>query len=455
MKNHPTLNAFLFGVFLASLCQQGNATPYQFDSDAIPQSPGSQSSTQLPEGLTSAPTGSIWTQDTLTGNWGGWRNKISEAGLSLSGNYQAEVFGNPVGGMKQGAISDGAFNFIANLDLERITHGFWQDAAIQANALYIYGPGLSGNYVGDFSNTSNISGPQSVRLQELWFQQLLWRERASVRMGMLAADTEFFTSTSSALFLNGTFGAFNLIGQNYPNSPVYPLSRPGVRVFIQPTSKFFVRAAVFGMDSNLDPSGNDLHGTDFKINGSLWMAEAGYLVNQSPNDRGLQGTYKIGTFLQNGFTTWQSQANEALGIGGLSSGSTQCAVYGIADQQVYNKEDRSISIFARGGFAPAQYSFVDGYLDAGFNFTGFVPNRPQDIAGIALAYSPVSGDYSNAQVVQGGSAYSKETVLEATYQIHLTPWCNIQPDVQYIITPSGQVGSPNALVVGIRSSINF
>jgi porin len=357
--------------------------------------------------------------------------------------------------MKQGAISDGAFNFIANLDLERITGGFWNGASIQANALYIYGPGLSENYVGDFSNTSNLSGPQSVRLQELWFQQLFWRDRASLRFGMLAADTEFFTSTSSALFLNGTFGAFNLIGQNFPGAPVYPLSRPGVRFYIQPTSNFFVRAAVFGMDSNLDPSGNDLHGTDFKMNGSLWMFETGYLLNQSPNDRGLQGTYKIGTFFQNGFTSWQSQANQALGIGGLSNGSTQVAVYGVADQQIYSREDRAISAFARGGFAPAQYSFVDGYLDAGFNFTGFVPNRPQDIAGIAIAYSPVSSDFSNAQILQGGSAYSKETVIEATYQIHLTPWCNIQPDVQYIITPSGQVGSPNALVVGIRSSINF
>jgi carbohydrate-selective porin OprB len=45
--------------------------------------------------------------------------------------------------------------------------------------------------------------------------------------------------------------------------------------------------------------------------------------------------------------------------------------------------------------------------------------------------------------------------IEVTYQVHVTPWCNIQPDLQYIINPSGVVGSHNALVLGLRTSINF
>jgi porin len=458
VTSRKKLSARAFGaIFILGACVEVGATPYQFNSAS--GTPPQVSDQQMPEGLTSPVGESIWSQDLLTGNWGGWRDQIGYKGLSFSVNYQAEVFGNPVGGIKQGVISDGLFNLAVDLDLERVTNGIWKDALIHSNALYIYGQGLSANYVGDFSNTSNIAGPQSIRLQELWFQQSLWQKRASIRVGMLAADTEFFTSNSSALFLNGTFGAFNLIGQNFPGAPVYPLSRPGVRAYLAPTSNFYIKGAIFGMDSALDPGGNDLYGTDFNINlsdGLLWIFEAGYLVNQSPNDRGLQGTYKIGTFFQNGnFTTWHSQAEAALGVGGLSSRSTEFAIYAVADQQIYQRGDQTISVFARGGFGPPKYSFIDGYFDAGADFTGFVPNRPLDVGGLAIAYSAVSRSFSDAQILQGNPPYTEEIVLEATYQAHVAAWWNIQPDIQFILNPSGAAGSHNALVLGVRTSINF
>jgi carbohydrate-selective porin OprB len=37
----------------------------------------------------------------------------------------------------------------------------------------------------------------------------------------------------------------------------------------------------------------------------------------------------------------------------------------------------------------------------------------------------------------------------------LAPWWTIQPDVQYIISPSGVQGSPDAVVVGLRTSVAF
>ena len=45
--------------------------------------------------------------------------------------------------------------------------------------------------------------------------------------------------------------------------------------------------------------------------------------------------------------------------------------------------------------------------------------------------------------------------FEATYEIAITPWWSIQPDLQWIINPSGVTGSPNALVLGLRTSVAF
>jgi len=58
-----------------------------------------------------------------------------------------------------------------------------------------------------------------------------------------------------------------------------------------------------------------------------------------------------------------------------------------------------------------------------------------------------------------------EAVLELTYQARISPWWTLQPDLQLIAHPGGHVAPPlpasqaraipNALVVGIRSSITF
>ena len=65
-----------------------------------------------------------------------------------------------------------------------------------------------------------------------------------------------------------------------------------------------------------------------------------------------------------------------------------------------------------------------------------------------------------------GSAYpvrSGEAFVEATYQYQLTPWCQLQPDFQYVFNPGGGIPNPNApgqqvkdeAVIGLRMNISF
>lgn len=466
MPKHFVRTAFIAGACSAALSVSVFAAPYTFTSPFQSSPQGNQAGqggqsgygelSGPVEGLT-GPQNTFWRRDTLTGDWNDLRNQMLYKGIAITPIYQAEVFGN-WGGAKQGVISDGLFSVALDLDLERIT-GFWKDAVVHANMGYIYGNSLSAKYVGDFSNTSNLAGYNSVRLQELWLEQNFWRKRASLRVGMLAADTEFFASDSSSLFLNGTFGAFTLIGSNFYDAPIYPIANPGVRLFVQPVSKFYLRAGVFSMDQGSDPTENNNHGTHFHLSdsdGVLQMYELGYLVNQSPNDRGLIGTYKVGAMVQRGnYPTWDSQAADALGTGSLTGKGTNYAFYMVADQEIYKRGGKTISAFFRGGFAPSRFSFVDGYFDAGLNFTGFIPGRPQDVGGIAIARSAISKSFSNADELQGNPPDTSETVIEATYRVNISPWWSIQPDFQYIVNPSGVKGSTDAVVIGLRTTIAF
>ncbi len=455
MKTKYLITTYFFG----ALALTGSAAPVQFSSPFAP-TPGSartnQTVSSMPEGLTSEPD-AFWRRDTLSGDWGGFRDRMNDAGFAITPVYEAEVFGS-IGKGHGGAISDGLFDVAFDLDLERITH-FWKDAALHVNALDIYGPGLSSKYVGDFSNTSNLAGYNSFRLQELWLEQNFWDKRISLRAGMLAADTEFFSSQASSLFLNGTLGAFTLLVTNFPDAPAYPVAAPAFRLDLAPVSMLDFKAAVFWPNANADPAGDNRHGTDFDIrdeDGALLAFEASFLVNQSPNDRGLIGSYRLGTFIQHGdYTTWQSQAAFALGTGSLSRHGTNFMVYGVADQELFKNGQYTVEAFVRAGFASGRYSFVDNYFDAGFNLSGFIPNRDDDVAGIAVARSGISDDFSDSQALQGSPRSSSETVLEATYKIQVAKWGSIQPDLQYVLNPSGVEGSRNAFVLGVRTTIAF
>ena len=61
--------------------------------------------------------------------------------------------------------------------------------------------------------------------------------------------------------------------------------------------------------------------------------------------------------------------------------------------------------------------------------------------------------------VRGG-----ETFIEATYQLQLAPWCQFQPDFQYVFNPGAGIPNPDAaghgrikneVVFGVRLNITF
>ncbi len=411
-----------------------------------------------PEGLT-GPGRTIFQRETLLGDLGGFREQLLYKGISLEPTYIGEIQGNPIGGVEHGFTYDGVLNVPLDVDLERVT-GFLHDLTFHTNALWIHGQGLSTRKVGDFSNVSNIAGYNTVRLQELWFEQAFWRKRITLRAGVLAADAEFFTSSYGSLFINGTFGAFTLVGANLPDAPIYPVAAPGVRLAIQPVSKFLFQVGVFGGDSGGSQDQNN-HGTNLNLrsrDSALVFSEVAFLYNQSPNDRGLVGTYKLGSFVHTGgadFPTFESQAHDALGNGKIQTAPSNFGLYGVIDQQLLRAGGRMAGAFLRVGGAPTDVNFVDFYVDGGFNFTGFVPGRQRDVIGLAVAHSSVSDQFSDSQRRQGLPGYSAETVFEATYRFVVAPWWSVQPDLQYIFNPSGQNGSHDALVLGLRTAVAF
>jgi porin len=388
----------------------------------------------------------LWMRDTFFDDYRGWRSGLERNGIVFLPVFVGEVMGNPSGGMKQGTVYDHSLNVPLTVHLDKLCNG-WEGGTLYGNVLWIAGRSLSADDVGDISGVSNIAGKDTVRVQELWYEQEFWQSRATLRVGLLAADAEFFLSDTASLFVNGAFGAFTQVSVDLLNPPFYPMAAPAVRFFIEPVPQFYFQSGVF--KGNSGSQEENRNGLNYHFNGDdgvLVFSEIGWRLNPLRKGDELAGVYKLGSLV--------ATANFHNLNTGASEGPNY-AIYAVADQDLYRQENRRISFFTRGGGAPAEINAIDWSLNAGFNFAGFSPGRPDDILGVAMTRSWFSSGYKGSSASGAKPPFSAETVIEATWTIRVLPWWTLQPDFQYIFNPGGGRHSPDATVIGLRTTVVF
>jgi porin len=206
--------------------------------------------------------------------------------------------------------------------------------------------------------------------------------------------------------------------------------------------------------------------------GAFFIAETGYAVNQDKDAKGPPLAFKLGGWYHTS-THFQDQRFDTQGISlasPLSNGAPlnhqgDWGVYAIADGTIAG----ALSGFARiGASSPNDRNLVNFYTDAGLTYKGAIPGRPDDTAGIAVAYARIGNNArgldQDVQVFTANPFFpvrDHEAVLEISYQAQVTPWMTLQPDLQRIFHPGGNVlnadGSirKDALVLGLRSTLTF
>lgn len=416
----------------------------------------------------------------------GFRRALKERGVEYSLTYIADVLGNPVGGVRQGAIVEDRLNLRLNLNLQTIAG--WEGATVHANAYFIHGTGLSRYYVGNLMSTSVIEALPSTRLYVLWFDQKLMDGHLAVRVGQQAADTEFFVSQTATLFMNSTFGWPAITGLDLPSGgPAYPLATPAVRVKYTPNDAFSLQVGLYDGDPagaerpGDDPEAQRLNrtGTQFRVNDpALVIGEASYAYNTKGADA-LPGTVTLGGWQHFGrFDDFRIDSGGRFLADPASTGIARrlrgnAGFYGILDQTIYRepgKDDEGASVFVRGSFSPSRSSLVDLYLDTGIAFKGLFEGRSDDTLGFSVGHARISGSARRADrdaLALAGSytpVRHAETVIEATYQALIVPGFTVQPDVQYILHPGAGIANPrdanggrvkNAVVLGMRATVQY
>ena len=218
--------------------------------------------------------------------------------------------------------------------------------------------------VGGLSDPSNIDAQGTTRLFTAWTEQTWLDKRVSLRIGQLAADDEFLTSTTANGLINGTFGWPDLHADNMVSGgPSFPLATPGARLALKPVDNITLQGAVFSGNPagncNGAPQSCNRYGTTFSFSGGvLAIGEVQYAVNQGKAAAGLPGVYKLGAWHSTGDYDDLHYGLSASGVivslgadpaGRPLSRSGNQGLYAMADQMVWRAGERSINLFVRGG----------------------------------------------------------------------------------------------------------
>lgn len=435
-------------------------------------------------------------------DWGGLRSKLEQDGLKFTFTYYGDAFANPSGGVQQGFGYDGRFGTIIDADLDKLWG--WSGATFHASIHQIHGTQFTATNLDNLMTVSGIEAPPSTRLFNLWIEQKFGNE-LNLRLGQFTAAQEFLVSDNANLFLNSTFGWPLLPAQDLPSGgPAYPEATPGIRLQFTPTNQLTLRAAVFNGDpagpGSGNPVGRDPFGLAFRVNDPpFFIVELAYaygraqsdMPRENPNQEGysprrthrpsadgsLPGTIKIGAWYNAGEFADQ-RFNAQGGLFAVSGGPPlehlgNYAIYGVWDQMLWRLPggDRGLSVFLRGSAAPYDRNLIDLYGDGGLTFKGPLASRPDDTAGIGFAFgrvSPQAAAYDRDVIAATGMAMPVrdfEAAIELTYQWKLADNWFVQPDLQYIWHPGGNIPNPlgangtaaipNALVFGMRTMLRF
>jgi len=465
---------------LMLLASVGRATPPVFSAPSATSTNETANAAGFLTGLTR--------RDYLLGDMWGLRPELSRYGISFNLLETSEILGNVSGGVNQGFEYDGLTQLILQLDTQRAFQFY--GGTFNVSALQIHGRSLSADNLGTLQTASGIEADRSTRLWELWYDQKLDQEgRFDVRFGQQSLDQEFMVSQNALLFVNTMFGWPMVPSADLPGGgPAYPLSAPGVRARVRLADSWTLLAGVFSgspaPNDNPDSQQADPSGTSFPLNrGALVITELQYsypaLGTMVYEDKPapLSRVYKLGFWYDTGNFGDQELDDSGLSLANpASSGVPQAhagdfGIYAVADQMIWadpRDDDRNLNAFLRAmGTPQTDRNLVDFSLNAGLAFNEPIRHRDDDAMGIGMGYAHVSSRAADLDRDQGlltGAYYpvrGSETFIELTYRYQLTPWCQLQPDFQYVFNPGG--GIPNSAgqlvkdeaVIGLRVNVAF
>lgn len=306
---------------------------------------------------------------------------------------------------------------------------WWSGGQFHIAFLTIDSTQPSGNLVGDEQGFSNIAFPSRTRLYSLWYSQHWDCGRWSALAGLRALNGSFATGSVESQYAtrlaNSSFGTIPTIALNGPSS-ITPLPGWGAQMAYHINHHWRIRGGVF--------AGNAAVRSRPFVTGAMAIEELDYT------------SARMGHFALGG---WYDTATRTPLLPSILS-HHDSGVYVYAQQPMIQAASIHFGSFEQGSQVIGTDILVRRYVGAGFLASGWSTLFPGSFVSLGVAAARNSRE---AQHLLG--LPSQEIAYETMTSIQLRPWLTLQPDIQYIMHPSGTGGIPNAVVALLRVTVAF
>jgi porin len=382
--------------------------------------------------------GDPWTRSTLSGDWGGVRDELAQKGVSLDVSLTQAAQGIVHGGKGTGwQYGGGRGDITLSVDSQKL--GLWPGGFLNLEA--------EGNFIPADSLRKSINGRtgalmpvnsnqfyplpagDNFNLPALNFTQFL-SPYFGLAIGKLATLTstsgdrnEFAHGKGDTQFLNA---AFNL-------NPVLPLTVPystlGTGLLVLPTQdprQMIARLFLLSSTGKASTSGfDDLEGDNLTVAGEGRLRTDFF---------GLTGHQLFGaTFSNRKFSSIDQSARFIFENGALDAKKGSWSVYYNFDQYLYGTKGsgEGVGIFGRFGASDGSPNFMHFFYSLGVGGKGMIPGRSHDRYGLGFYYIDVSNPKLQG-LFQSAKLLRDEYGFEAFYNVAITPWLLLTPDVQIV-----------------------
>ena len=392
-------------------------------------------------------TGEFLSRSTLTGDWGGTRQEWANKGITIDAYLTQVGMGVVSGGRDTGWEYLGRGEIDLNLDTAKL--GLWPGGLFSVIAEGHYGRSISASHAGVLvpvdMNESLPEFDDSFVIPQVMYTQFL-SEQFGLFVGKITTITqisgdmnEFAHGKGDHQFLNTAFCANPAILLTVPYSTF------GAGAIAIPSKDLMITAAV------LDPHGRaDSAQLDNLFSDGVTINLEGRYTTRFFDMTGHQllgGTYSTSSY------TDLDQRVLNLILPGLPTekASDSWSIYYNCDQYFYQpdpKVNKGIGLFGRAGLSDGQANPIHWFASGGVGGKGMITGRPNDAFGIGYYYARIADTRITSSL-----GFGDAQGVEAFYDIALTPWLHLTPDVQWIQPSQDRVD--DSWIVGIRLYMAF
>ncbi|MEM1446672.1 MAG: carbohydrate porin [Planctomycetota bacterium] len=392
----------------------------------------------------------ITQRERLTGNWGGARTQLAEAGFTVEAENVLEYSEVYDGGIEEQDSFRNLFTLGVTTDLEAV-------AGLQGGTFFIQYLSVTAENggsadAGDIQVFSNIENDRSLDvIYELWYEQLLFEDRLRVKVGKVDANSEFayvvplLTFSASGELTNSSAG-FQPTIQGFPS---YPDPATSINVFWNAieeqawslTLGYGLYDGAAGVDGVTTGSrGPSSFFSDELSDDYFHVAEA--QVGWASLAGLPEGGVSVGGWFHTGdFERFDGDIES--GTGGLYATVQQRLTAPQGDEA-----EQGLYVFGQFGWADEDVAEIAQVYGLGAVLAGVGDIRPDDKLGVYASLAVLSDE--------AAAGFDRdELAIETFYRLQITPAAYLQPGLQYIVNPSGDATVDDAVVGQVRLGLTF